>query len=105
MYRTHDCGALRIEYLNQTVTLAGWVQKNRNKGFIVWVDLRDRYGITQLVFDEERSPKAVFEKAQTLGREFVIQIKGSVIERESKNPNLITGAIEVLVEELEILNP
>ena len=105
MYRTHDCGALRIEDLNQTVTLAGWVQKNRNKGFIVWVDLRDRYGITQLVFDEERSPKAVFEKAQTLGREFVIQIKGSVIERESKNPNLITGAIEVLVEELEILNP
>ena len=105
MYRTHDCGALRIEDLNQTVTLAGWVQKNRNKGFIVWVDLRDRYGITQLVFDEERSPKAVFEKAQTLGREFVIQIKGSVIERESKNPNLSTGAIEVLVEELEILNP
>jgi len=105
MYRTHDCGSLRIEDTNQNVTLSGWVQKSRNKGFIVWVDLRDRYGITQLVFDEERSPKAVFEKAQTLGREFVIQIKGSVIERESENPNLSTGAIEVLVEELEILNP
>ncbi len=105
MYRTHDCGALRIEDLNQTVTLAGWVQKNRNKGFIVWADLRDRYGLTQLVFDEERSPKEVFQKAQSLGREFVIQIKGKVIERESKNPNLSTGAIEVLVEKLEILNP
>ena len=104
MYRTHDCGALRIEDLNQTVTLAGWVQKTRNKGFIVWVDLRDRYGLTQLVFDEERSPKAVFEKAQSLGREFVIQIKGKVIERESKNPKLKTGAIEVLVEQLNILN-
>lgn len=104
MYRTHDCGALRIEDLNQTVTLAGWVQKTRNKGFIVWVDLRDRYGLTQLVFDEERSPKAVFEKAQSLGREFVIQIKGKVIERESKNPTLKTGAIEVLVEQLNILN-
>jgi aspartyl-tRNA synthetase len=104
MYRTHHCGALRIEDLKQSVTLSGWVQKSRNKGFIVWVDLRDRYGITQLVFDEERTPKAVFEKAQNLGREFVIQIRGSVIERESKNPNMNTGAIEVLVEELSILN-
>ena len=105
MYRTHDCGALRIENVNQNVTLAGWVQKNRNKGFIVWVDLRDRYGITQLVFDEERTPKVVFEKAQQLGREFVIQIHGTVIERESKNPNMNTGAVEVLVNELNILNP
>ena len=104
MYRKHHCGALRIEDLKQSVTLSGWVQKSRNKGFIVWVDLRDRYGITQLVFDEERTPKAVFEKAQNLGREFVIQIRGSVIERESKNPNMNTGAIEVLVEELSILN-
>ena len=104
MYRTHHCGALRIEDLKQSVTLSGWVQKSRNKGFIVWVDLRDRYGITQLVFDEERTPKAVFEKAQNLGREFVIQIRGSVIERESKNPNMNTGAVEVLVEELSILN-
>ena len=104
MYRTHDCGALSLEQLNQTVTLAGWVQKNRNKGFIVWVDLRDRYGITQLVFDEERTPKEVFKTAQGLGREFVIQVKGTVIERESKNPNIATGAIEVLVEELKVLN-
>ena len=104
MYRTHHCGALRIEDLKQSVTLSGWVQKSRNKGFIVWVDLRDRYGITQLVFDEERTPKAVFEKAQNLGREFVIQIRGSVIERESKNPNMNTGAVEVLVEELTVLN-
>ncbi|MDA8948364.1 aspartate--tRNA ligase [Flavobacteriaceae bacterium] len=104
MYRTHDCGALSLKQLNQTVTLSGWVQKNRNKGFIVWVDLRDRYGITQLVFDEERTPKSVFEAAQDLGREFVIQIKGTVIERESKNPNMTTGAIEVLVNELTVLN-
>ena len=104
MYRTHHCGSLRIEDLKQSVTLSGWVQKSRNKGFIVWVDLRDRYGITQLVFDEERTPKAVFEKAQNLGREFVIQIRGSVIERESKNPNMNTGAVEVLVEELTVLN-
>ena len=104
MYRTHDCGALSLEQLNQTVTLAGWVQKNRNKGFIVWIDLRDRYGITQLVFDEERTPKEVFETAQGHGHEFVIQVKGTVIERESKNPNMATGAIEVLVEELSVLN-
>ena len=104
MYRTHDCGALSLEQLNQAVTLSGWVQKNRNKGFIVWIDLRDRYGITQLVFDEERTPKSVFETAQSLGREFVIQVKGTVIERESKNPNMATGAIEVLVEELTVLN-
>ena len=104
MYRTHDCGSLRIEDTNQNVTLSGWVQKSRNKGFIVWVDLRDRYGLTQLVFDEKRSPGDVFEKAQSLGREFVIQIKGLVIERESKNTNITTGAIEVLVNELNILN-
>ena len=104
MYRTHDCGSLRIEDKNQNVTLSGWVQKSRNKGFIIWVDLRDRYGLTQLVFDEKRSPGDVFEKAQSIGREFVIQIKGLVIERESKNPNITTGAIEVLVNELNILN-
>ena len=104
MYRTHDCGALSLEQLNQTVTLTCWVQKSINKGFIAWIDLRDRYGITQLVFDEERTPKEVFETAQGLGREFVIQVKGTVIERESKNPNIDTGTIEVLVEELSVLN-
>jgi len=104
MYRTHHCGELSLEHLNQTVTLSGWVQKNRNKGFIIWTDLRDRYGITQLIFDEERTPKAIFEKAQGLGREFVIQIQGKVIERESKNANMNTGDIEVLVENLTLLN-
>lgn len=104
MLRTHSCGDLRPEHIGKTVTLSGWVQKARNKGFIVWVDLRDRYGITQLVFDEERSPKEVFEKAQTLGREFVIQVLGEVIERESKNPQMPTGAVEILVQELNLLN-
>ena len=104
MYRTHHCGELSLDHLNQTVTLSGWVQKSRNKGFIIWADLRDRYGITQLVFDEERTPKTVFEQAQNLGREFVIQIEGTVIERESKNPHMTTGAIEVLVEKLSLLN-
>ena len=104
MYRTHHCGELSLEHLKSTVTLSGWVQKNRNKGFIIWTDLRDRYGITQLVFDEERTLKTVFEKAETLGREFVIKVKGTVIERESKNPNLATGDIEVLVKELTVLN-
>ena len=104
MYRTHNCGALSLSDLNQSVLLSGWVQKIRNKGFIIWVDLRDRYGITQLVFDAERTPEAVFTAAQELGREFVIQIKGTVIERESKNPNRATGEIEVLVEDLTLLN-
>jgi len=104
MYRTHHCGELSLEHLNQSVTLSGWVQKNRNKGFIIWTDLRDRYGITQLIFDEERTPKGVFEKAQGLGREFVIQIQGTVIERESKNANMSTGDIEILVDNLSVLN-
>ena len=104
MYRTHHCGALSLSELNQSVLLSGWVQKIRNKGFIIWVDLRDRYGITQLVFDAERTPEVVFKAAQELGREFVIQIKGTVIERESKNPNRATGDIEVLVADLTLLN-
>lgn len=104
MYRSHNCGALNASHINQEVTLAGWVQKSRDKGFMNWVDLRDRYGITQLVFDEGRTDKSVFDKAKTLGREFVIQAKGIVIERESKNPNIPTGEIELLVTELHILN-
>ncbi|SCY26536.1 aspartate--tRNA ligase [Flavobacterium caeni] len=105
MYRSHNCGELTAAHINQTVTLAGWVQKSRDKGFVHWVDLRDRYGITQLVFDESRSDNAVFELAKTLGREFVIQATGKVIERESKNANMATGDIELLVTELNILNP
>ncbi|WP_271782753.1 aspartate--tRNA ligase [Aquimarina algiphila] len=104
MYRSHSCGELRASDINKEVTLSGWVQKTRDKGFMIWVDLRDRYGITQLIFDEERTPGAVVEKAKTLGREFVIQIKGTVIERESKNKNIQTGEIEILVNELTVLN-
>ena len=104
MYRSHNCGALNSADINKEVTLAGWVQKSRDKGFMIWVDLRDRYGITQLIFDEQRTDKAVFDKAKSLGREFVIQVKGTVIERESKNPNMATGDIEILVSELNILN-
>ena len=104
MYRSHNCGQLNANHINQEVTLAGWVQKSRDKGFMNWVDLRDRYGITQLVFDEGRTHKTVFELAKTLGREFVIQVKGTVIERESKNPNMPTGEVEILVSELQILN-
>lgn len=104
MYRSHSCGELNASHINSEVTLAGWVQKSRDKGFMIWVDLRDRYGITQLIFDEERTPKEVFENAKNLGREFVIQVKGTVIERESKNKNIPTGEIEILVTELTLLN-
>jgi len=104
MYRSHTNGALRSEHINQEVTLSGWVQKVRDKGFMIWVDLRDRYGITQLIFDEERSSSMLMNQAKTLGREFVIQVKGTVIERASKNPNISTGDIEILVAELQILN-
>ncbi len=104
MYRTHNNGALRLQNKGETVTLSGWVQKTRNKGFMVWVDLRDRYGITQLIFDEERSSKEAMAMASELGREFVIQVTGTVIERESKNPNMATGDIEILVAELTVLN-
>ncbi len=104
MYRSHTCGELNATHINTEVTLAGWVQKSRDKGFMNWVDLRDRYGITQLIFDESRSEKSVFEVAKTLGREFVIQVKGIVIEREAKNKNIPTGEIEILVTELTVLN-
>ena len=104
MYRTHNNGSLRAADVNKEVTLAGWVQKSRDKGFIIWVDLRDRYGMTQLVFDEERTDTSIMEKARKLGREFVIQVTGTVIERDSKNPNIATGDIEILVSKLEVLN-
>ena len=104
MYRSHNCGELRINDLNKEVKLSGWVQKVRDKGFIMWVDLRDRYGLTQLIFDQERTHSNVIDLAKTLGREFVINITGSVIERNSKNKLMSTGDIEVLVHELKILN-
>lgn len=105
MYRTNTCGELNESNIGQKVILAGWIQTIRDKGFLTWIDLRDRYGITQLVFDEQRTDKDLIDKAKKLGREFVIQASGTVIERSSKNPNLPTGAIEILVEELSILNP
>jgi len=104
MYRSHNCGELRVSDVAKKVTLAGWVQKSRDKGFMIWIDLRDRYGITQLIFDEERTSKDMMQQAQKLGREFVIQVEGEVIERASKNSNIPTGDIEILVSKLNILN-
>jgi aspartyl-tRNA synthetase len=104
MYRTHHCGALAIAQVGQHVTLSGWVSKTRDKGFMIWIDLRDRYGITQLVLDQERCSPELLETARSLGRETVIQVKGLVIERDAKNAALPTGEIEVLVAELTLLN-
>ena len=103
MYRTHTCGQLRAEDVNSTVTLAGWVQKVRNLGAMTFIDLRDRYGITQIVV-EEHSDEATKAVAAELGREFVLQVTGKVIERESKNPKMPTGDIEVAATSLRILN-
>ncbi|WP_057938920.1 aspartate--tRNA ligase [Algoriphagus resistens] len=104
MLRTHTCGELRLDHVNQEVTLAGWVQRVRNKGGLIWVDLRDRYGLTQLIFEEDSSEKALLEKAAELGREFVVQATGKVIERTSKNDKIPTGGIEIKVTALEVLN-
>ena len=104
MYRTHNCGELRKSDIGKQVSLSGWVQKMRDKGFIIWVDLRDRYGISQLIFDEQRTSNDLLNQAKSLGREFVIQIDGEVIERASKNQNIPTGDIEILVKNLTILN-
>ena len=103
MYRTHTCGELRLSNSGENVTLAGWVQRVRKMGGMTFVDLRDRYGITQLVFNEETNAQ-LCENANKLGREFVIQIKGQVNERYSKNANIPTGEIEIAVEELNLLN-
>ncbi|TXE07994.1 aspartate--tRNA ligase [Algoriphagus aquimarinus] len=104
MLRTHTCGELRLDHVNQEVTLAGWVQRVRNKGGLIWVDLRDRYGLTQLIFEEDSSEKALLEKASELGREFVVQATGKVIERTSKNDKIPTGSIEIKVTALNVLN-
>ncbi|NBA85381.1 aspartate--tRNA ligase [Emticicia sp. CRIBPO] len=105
MLRSHTCGELRISNVNQEVTLCGWVQRVRDKGGMIWIDLRDRYGITQLIFEEGKVDQAVIEKVRTLGREFVVKAIGSVVERLSKNDKIPTGEIELKVSSLEILNP
>ena len=104
MYRTHNCGELRMQHVGQEVTLSGWVQNTNDLGYMMFLNLRDRYGITQLAFNEENTSKELFAKARTLGREYVIKAKGEVIERASKNKKLPTGDIEILVKELDILN-
>lgn len=103
MFRTNTCGELRLSDAGKTVTLAGWVQRSRKMGGMTFVDLRDRYGLTQLVFDSESAP-GLFEAANRLGREFVIQVTGTVTERTSKNKNLPTGDIEIIATDLKILN-
>ena len=104
MYRTHTCGELRISDAGKNITLAGWVQRIRNFGGMNFIDLRDRYGITQLVFNPEHNA-SLNEQAKNLGREFVIAAKGKVVERSNKNKELPTGDIEILVDELNVLNP
>lgn len=104
MYRSHTCGELGIADLGQSVTLAGWVQKVRNLGAMTFIDIRDRYGITQLVADEN-CPASVKQAAEHLGREFVIQAAGKVVERSAKNPKMSTGDIEITLSELKVLNP
>lgn len=104
MLRTHTCGELRADNIGNEVQLSGWIQRVRDKGALVWIDLRDRYGITQLLFKEEDTDSALLKKVRSLGREYVITAKGKVIERESKNPNIPTGEIEIKVTDLDILN-
>lgn len=104
MYRTHTCGELRENHSGQTVTIAGWVQTIRDKGNIIWVDVRDRYGITQVVGESGRVSDEVLNALKGLGREFVVQIKGEVVERHSKNPEIPTGNIEIVAAEVTVLN-
>ena len=103
MYRTHTCGELRLSHAGQTVTLSGWVQRRRDFGGMSFIDLRDRYGLTQLAFNEGVDP-AMLELARTAQREFVVQATGKVVERENKNPNLPTGEVEIWVTEFKVLN-
>jgi aspartyl-tRNA synthetase len=105
MLRTHTCGELRSSDANSEVTLCGWVQRIRDKGGMIWIDLRDRYGITQLIFEEGKTDQQLVEKVRTLGREFVIQAQGLVVDRLSKNDKIETGNIEVQVKSIEVLNP
>ena len=105
MLRTHTCGELRLEHTGESVTLTGWVQRVRDKGGVLWIDLRDRYGITQLIFKEGETAPEIIQQAQQVGREYVLEARGNVIERYAKNPNMPTGDIEIEVSELNVLNP
>jgi aspartyl-tRNA synthetase len=105
MLRTHTCGELRLSDVNKSVTLAGWVQRTRDKGSVLWIDLRDRYGITQLIFEESKATSEILSTGRSLGREYVIQVEGTVVERLSKNDKISTGEIEVKASVLTILNP
>lgn len=105
MLRTHTCGELRIGDINKQVTLTGWVQRSRDKGGIIWVDLRDRYGITQLILEEGKSEQAVIDQVRELGREYVVLVEGTVSERLSKNDKIPTGGIEIWVKKITVLNP
>src|SRR5688572_30024617 len=104
MLRSHTCGELRLADINKQVTLSGWVQRLRDKGSVLWIDLRDRYGITQLIFEEGKTDATLFAAARNLGREFVIQVEGDVVERLSKNDKIVTGEIELKVTKLTVLN-
>ena len=104
MYRSHNCGELRIEHVGQDVKLSGWVHKIRDKGSLLWIDLRDRYGITQIIIDINESSKDLVNQVKKIGREYVVSVTGSVKERESNNPNIGTGDIEITLQEIEILN-
>ncbi len=103
MYRTHNCGALRLENVGETVVLSGWINKNRDLGGMAFIDLRDRYGLTQLAFNTEYSAD-LYEQSKSLGREYVLQVEGKVAERSSKNPNIPTGDLEIIVEKMTVLN-
>ncbi len=105
MLRTHTCGELRIKNVNQQVTLTGWVQRTRDKGSLMWIDVRDRYGITQLFLEEGKSDSSLLDTARQLGREYVVKAVGTVVERLSKNDKMPTGDVEIRLESLEILNP
>lgn len=105
MLRSHTCGELRISHVGQTATLSGWVQGIRDKGSLLWIDLRDRYGITQITIETEKASKEVVDTARTLGREFVISVSGKVAERYSKSDKIPTGDIEIYPEKITVLNP
>ena len=105
MYRSHTCGQLNASFIGQEVSLSGWVQKSRDKGGLIWIDLRDRYGITQIILNEADDSPHLLEMARSLGREFVIRVVGTVVERSSKNDKMQTGDIEIKPSQIEILNP